>query len=126
VAVSVRQLATWMGLFGLSTVGLLVIGAGPIAELFALFHLVAFAGAPLASLLRQDLRSRTLVVGLAMALSLALGALAAQSLAWFDLARPELIVLVTTAYGFVLAWLLSSTAVSRGRVLQSLERGGQT
>jgi hypothetical protein len=55
---------------------------------------------------------------------MALSSLSVQSLAWFDLAGRELTVGVATAYGFILAFLLSSTVVSRGRVLQSLERIG--
>lgn len=108
MSISVRQLATWVGLFGLMTVGLMLIGRQTIAQVFALFQLGAFVGAPLAWLLHPQLRSRAVVAVLGLALSIALSSLAVQSLIWFDLAEPELIVLAATLYGIVLAWLLSS------------------
>ncbi|MDH4280048.1 MAG: hypothetical protein OEZ14_05470 [Acidimicrobiia bacterium] len=108
MSISVRQLATWVGLFGLMTVGLMLIGRQTIGQIFALVQLGAFVGAPLAWFLHPQLRSRAVVVVLGLALSIALSSLAVQSLIWFDLAIPELIVLAATMYGIVLAWLLSS------------------
>lgn len=105
---TVRQLAAWVGLIGLITVGLLLIGQRTIGGLLALLQLGGLVGAPLALLLHRQLRSRAVVAVIAPALSIALSALAAQSLVWFDLAEPELIVLCSTAYGVMLAWLLSS------------------
>ena len=105
---SARQLATWVGLFGLLTVGLMLIGLETIGQLFALFQLAGFVGAPLASLLLPQLRSRAVVVVVGIALSIALSSLAVQSLIWFNVATPELLILAATAYGVVLAWLLSS------------------
>lgn len=105
---SVRQLATLVGLCGLMTVGLMLIGPQTIGRLLALLQLGGLVGSPLAWLLLPQLRSRAVVAVVGLALSLALSALAAQSLVWFDLAEPELVVLAATAYGVVLAWLLSS------------------
>ena len=123
--VSARQLATWVCLSGLLTVILLLIGFEPVGQLFALVQMVGLVGAPLAVLLNQDLRSRGVAAAVSVAVSLALSALAVQSLSWFDLLTPELAVLVSTAFGFVLVWLLSSTAVGRGRGLETTERNPQ-
>jgi len=125
VIVSARQLATWVCLSGLLTVILLLIGFEPVGQLFALVQMVGLVGAPLAVLLNQDLRSRGVAAAVSVAVSLALSALAVQSLSWFDLLTPELAVLVSTAFGFVLVWLLSSTAVGRGRGLETTERNPQ-
>lgn len=108
MSISVRQLATWVGLFGLVTVGLMLIGQQTIGGLLALLQLGGLVGAPLAWLLHPQLRSRAVVAVIGVALSIALSALAAQALVWFDLAEPELVVLAATVYGVVLAWLLSS------------------
>lgn len=105
--ISVRQLTTWVGLFGLLTVGLMLTGPETIGQLFALLQLGVFAGAPLALLLRPQLRSPGVVLVMGVALSIALSALAVQSLLWFSLADRELTVLAATGYGAVLAWLLS-------------------
>lgn len=105
---TVRQLAAWVGLFGLITVGLMLIDRQTIGALFALVQLGAFVGAPLAWLLLPQLRSRAVVFVVGIALSIALSALAAQSLIWFSLAEAELVVLAATVYGVVLAWLLST------------------
>ncbi|MDH3300205.1 MAG: hypothetical protein OES24_06825 [Acidimicrobiia bacterium] len=106
--ISVRQLAIWVALFGLLTVGLMLIGPATVGQLFALLQLGVFVGAPLAWLLHHRLRSRAVVLVTGVALSIALSGLAAQSLIWFSLAEPELIVVAATGYGAVLAWLLSS------------------
>ncbi len=108
MTISVRQLATWVGLFGLVTVGLMLIGQLTIGRFLALLQLGGLVGAPLAWLLYPQLRSRAVVAVIGVALSIALSALAAQALVWFNLAEPELVVLAATAYGVVLAWLLSS------------------
>lgn len=108
MTISVRQLATWVGLFGLVTVGLMLIGQQTMGRFLALLQLGGLVGAPLAWLLHPQLRSRAVVAVIGVALSIALSALAAQALVWFNLAEPELVVLAATAYGVVLAWLLSS------------------
>lgn len=114
MSISVRRLATSVGLFGLLTVVLMFIGLETIGRLFALLQLGVFVGAPLAWLLHPQLRSRAIVLVVGVALSLALSGLAVQSLMWFSLAGRELIVLATTAYGVVLAWLLSSPGHEAG------------
>lgn len=105
---SVRQQAFWVGLFGLLTVGMMLVGWQTIGQLCALVQLGVFVGAPLARLLQPQLRSWAAVAVFAPLLSIALSALAAQSLVWFDLAEPELVVLAATGYGVMLTWLLSS------------------
>lgn len=119
--VSARQLTTWVGASGLLTVLLLLSGLEPVGQLFALVQMVGLVGAPLAVLLHRDLRSRALVAAVSIAVSLAVSALAVQSLSWFDLLTPELAVLVSTAYGFVLVWLLTGTGAERRRGLETAE-----
>lgn len=119
--ISVRQLAAWVGLFGLLTVGLTLAGWETVGQLFALVHLGGLVGAPLALLLYPQLRSPAVVVIVGIALSIALSGLAVQSLTWFSLVTRELLVLVATAYGVVLAWLLSSD--SERLELEALESG---
>ncbi len=109
MSISVRQLAAWVGLFGVMTVGLMLAGLETAGQLFALVQLSGFVGAPLAILLLPQLRSGAVAVVVGVALSMALSGLAAQSLIWFDLASSELVVLAATAYGVVLAWLLDTT-----------------
>ncbi len=111
MSISVRQLASWIGLFGLLTVGLMLMGLDTIGQLFALLQLGFFVGAPLAWLLLPQLRSRAVVIVVGIALSISLSSLAVQSLIWFNLAGRELLVLAATAYGVVLAWLLPSDSV---------------
>lgn len=123
MSISVRQLAAWVGLFGLATVGLLLIGRETIGQLFALLQLCGFVGAPLAWLLYPQLRSRAVVLVVGIALSIALSSLAVQSLIWFSLAERELVVLATTVYGVALAWLLSSGSDrANGETLESATR----
>ena len=106
--VSVRQLTMWVGLFGLATLFLFVVGLDTPAQLFALVQLAAFVGAPLAAVLHRELRSRAVIIVIGIALSISLSSLAVQSLIWFNLASRELLVVVATAYGMVLAWLLDA------------------
>jgi len=108
VTASVRQLAMLVGLFGVLTVGLMMLGFDTIGQLFALVQLAGLVGAPLARLVLAELHSRLAVVALGIALSLALSALAAQSLVWFNLDGRESVVLAATGYGVALALLLSS------------------
>ncbi len=114
MSISVRQLATWVGLFGLMTVGLLLMDRQTTGQLFALAQLGVFVGAPLAWLLYPQLRSRAVVAVVGVALSVGLSSLAAQSLIWFGLAGREAVVLAATVYGVVLAWLLSSESERAG------------
>lgn len=95
--------------FGAVTALLLAIGAGTLGGLMALLQLCLLVGGPVALLLADDLRSRAAVVVLAAALSVAISAIAVQSLVWFRLASAELIVVLATVYGVVLAQLLASS-----------------
>ena len=99
--------------FGILTAVVLALGAGTVGGLMAVLQLGGLVGAPTAVLLVDDLRSRAAAVVLASVLSVALTAIAVQSLVWFELATAELIVLLATAYGIVLARLLTSTADGR-------------
>lgn len=101
--------------FGALTALVLAVGAGTVGGLMALFQLCLLVGAPVALLVADDLRSRAAVVVLAAALSVAISAIAAQSLIWFQLATAELIVVLATAYGVVLAQLLN-TGLGRRRL----------
>ncbi len=108
MSISVRQLTAWVGLFGLATVGLMLMGRQTLGGSLALVQLGVLVGMPLAWMLHSLLRSRAVVLVIGVALSIALSSLAAQSLIWFGLAGRESVVLAATAYGVVLAWLLSS------------------
>lgn len=92
--------------FGAVTALFLAVGAGTLGGVMALFHLCFLVGAPLAMLVADDLRSRAAVVVVAAALSVAIAAIAVQSLVWFRLASAELIVILATVYGLVLAQLM--------------------
>ncbi len=95
--------------FGLLTSLVLALGFGTLGGLMALVQLGGLIGAPTASLLRDDLRSRAAAIVIASVLSIAVTAIAVQSLVWFELASAELIVLLATVYGVLLARLLSLT-----------------
>ena len=110
---TVRESIWIVGAFGLLTAVVLGVGAGTVGGLLALMQLCVLVGAPMAVALRDELRSWAVVAVVAITLSIALSALTAQSLIWFELAVPEVIVLAATAYGIVLAVLLSSTDVAR-------------
>ncbi len=94
--------------FGILTAVVLALGAGTIGGLMAVVQLGGLIGAPTAALLVADPRSRAAAVVLASVLSVAVTAIAVQSLVWFELASAELIVLLATAYGAVVARLLST------------------
>lgn len=100
--------------FGALTALVLAVGAGTLGGLMALFHLCFLVGAPLALLVADDLRSRAAVVVVSAALSVAIAAIAVQSLVWFELASPELIVVLATVYGVTLAQLLGVGATDDG------------
>lgn len=93
---------------GLVTFVLLALGVDTLGSILALFQLCLLVGAPTALQLADALRSRAAVVVLSVALSIAITALAVQSLVWFHLAISELIVLTSTAYGIVIAVLLDA------------------
>lgn len=99
--------------FGALTALTLAVGAGTLGGLLALVQLCFLIGLPIALLVADDLRSRAAVVVLAATLSIAISAIAVQSLVWFRLASAEAIVVLATVYGVVLAQLLS-TASGRG------------
>ncbi len=107
-----RQQAIAVGGFGALTALVLAAGAGTVGGLMALVILCCLVGAPLAMLVADELRSRAAVVVVAIALSIAIAAIAAQSLIWFDLALAELIVLLATVYGLVLAQLMGEGRAS--------------
>lgn len=111
--VTVRESIWIVGGVGLLTALLLGLGADTLGGLLALAQLGLLVGAPLALFLHHELRSWPVVAVVAIALSVSLSAMAAQSLIWFELAIPQLIVLTATAYGTVLAVLLSSTDFGR-------------
>ena len=90
----------------------LAAGLDTLGGLLALVHLGLLIGAPLALVLHHRLRSIPVTVVLAVALSLALSALAAQSLIWFDAATDVLVVITATAYGGTLAYLLAESVTS--------------
>lgn len=108
-----RQTMTVIGVWGLVTVLALVIGLHTVGGVLALVQLGGLVGAPLALILNRQLRSVPAVVALSIALSLALSALAVQSLIWFGVANRSLLVLTATAYGLVLSFLLSETGPGR-------------
>lgn len=98
---------------GAVTAILLALGADTVGSALALVHLGLLVGGPVALLLTDTLRARSAVLVLAVALSLAMSAVAVQSLVWFDLAMAETIVILATVYGVALALLLSSTSPLR-------------
>ncbi len=104
-----RQRSVAVAGFGALTALVLAAGAGTVGGLMALVHLCLLVGVPLATLVADDLRSRAAVVVVAAALSVAIAAIAAQSLVWFRLASPELIVVLATVYGLVLAHLMGAS-----------------
>ncbi len=103
---TVRQMMYLVGGWGLVTMIALLIGLETVGGLLALVQLGGLIGAPLAIVLNRQLRSIPVVVALSVALSIALSALAVQSLIWFGAATGVLLVLTGTAYGCVLAYLL--------------------
>ena len=92
---------------------LLALNVGPVGEVLAMIQLGVVVGAPLAMLLHHELRSWPVVIVVGIGLSIALTSLAAQSLIWFDLAGPEMLVMLATGYGVALAWLLSTADLGR-------------
>ena len=112
---TVRQGAWMVGGFGAITTLLLAIGADSIGGVFALFQLGFLVGAPLAFVLHHELRSWPVVAVISAALSIALSAISVQFLIWFRIANAELLVATATAYGVVLALLLSSADLGRNR-----------
>ncbi|MEM9563018.1 MAG: hypothetical protein AAGA93_10390 [Actinomycetota bacterium] len=95
--------------FGVVTSLLLALGVDTIGSLMALAQLGGLIGAPTALLLRNDLRSTAATVVIAGVLSIAISAIAVQSLVWFEWATGPAIVLLATAYGVVLARLLTGS-----------------
>lgn len=99
--------------WGLATLAALLLGFETIGGLLALIHLGGLVGAPLAMILNRQLRSIPVVIALSVALSIALSAVAVQSLIWFRVASGPALVLAGTVYGCVLAGLLQATADDR-------------
>lgn len=110
---TIRQVATGVAAFGAITAALLLVGLNSIGGVFAFFQLGLFVGAPLAFVLHHELRSWPVAGVMAAALSIALSAISAQFLVWFEVASGVLVVLTATTYGVVLAWLLSATDYGR-------------
>lgn len=98
--------------FGAVTALVQVLGLSTIGGVMALFQVGLLAGAPLALLLADALRSKAATVVVAAVISLALTAVATQVLIWFRQATPELIVISATIYGVALALLLASASAS--------------
>ena len=95
--------------FGVATALLLAVGADTLGSLMALVQLGGLIGAPTSLLLRNDLRSTAATIVVAGVLSVAISAIAVQSLVWFEWATGPAIVLLATAYGVVLARLLAGS-----------------
>ncbi len=84
------------------------VAPGTAVGLLALGHLGVLVGAPMARSFRTEVRSRAVLLVLAVAFSLALSFVAAQALIWFGEATRSLIVVTSTAYGLVLGALLET------------------
>ena len=97
-----------VGATGGLAVVLLAAGLETVGGAVALVQLGLLVGGLPARLLGGALRSRAARVVLSVTLSLAITALAVQSLMWFRLATAELIVVTATAYAIVLTALLDS------------------
>jgi hypothetical protein len=108
--VSLRLALVGVCAWGAATVAALLAGLDTLGGLLAFVHLAALIGSPLAVVMHRRLRSVPVAIALSIAVSLALSALAAQSLTWFDAATDVLIVITSTAYGTTLAYLLGETA----------------
>ena len=104
----IRLLSVAVTLTGILTAGALALGLGTIGGLMALVQLGGLVGAPVALVLHRSVRSRPVSIMVSGALSLALSALAGQSLVWFGFASPETVVLAATVYGLCLAWILDA------------------
>lgn len=105
---TLRQIAWVVGGFGALTALTLLLGLDNLGGIMALIQLGLLVGSPLAYVLRNDLKSWQVVFVVSAALSVALTAITVQFLIWFRVAVAELVVVSATAYGVVLAWLLSS------------------
>jgi hypothetical protein len=103
-----RQVTLAVTGWGVVTAIVLALGFDTVGGLAALVHLGGLIGAPHAMLLARQARSLPVVAVLSIALSLAMSALAAQALIWFDAASGPLLVVTATAYSAVLAALLAS------------------
>lgn len=105
---TVRQMIRIVVLFGLATLAIQALGLDTLGGLMALVHLCGLVGAPLAMLLDRQVRSPSVVVVLSIVLSIAVSALAVQSLIWFVAADRLLLIAVATGYGAGVAALLAS------------------
>jgi hypothetical protein len=103
---TVRRMIVVVLVSGAATAGAQLAGWGDLGGLMALIHLGGLIGAPLALILNRHLRSTPVMFALSIALSIALSALAAQSLIWFTVATRLALIVTGTAYGAGLAWLL--------------------
>lgn len=83
-------------------------------------------GAPLAVLMYDHVRSWPVVIVISVGLSVALTSMAGQALLWFDLANPELVVLLSTGYGVALAWLLGTIDPRRDHESDPTLGGGRS
>jgi len=108
--VKLRRALLGVCAWGAVTAAALSAGLATVGGLLAFVHLGGLIGAPLAVVMHRRLRSVPVTIVLSVALSLALSALAAQSLTWFEAATDVLIVITATAYGVVLAYLLGESA----------------
>ena len=108
VRLMIRIVIGWgVATFGVQLVARGGIG-GDIGGLMALVQMGGLIGAPLALILNRNLRSTSAVLALSIALSIALSALAVQSLIWFAVATRLALIATGTAYGAALALLLSA------------------
>ncbi len=90
---------------GLFTLFFMWTGPDSFAGLLAFVQLGLIVGAPIAVALRSIVRLWPVTVVLAVGISLALSALASQSLIWFEFASNPAVVALATVYGIVVASL---------------------
>ena len=101
-----RQISMVVIVWGVLTVVTSAAGWDTLGGMAALVQVCLLVGSPLALTLRSTVRSPTVVAVLAVALSLAITAVAAQSLIWFSIASRSLIVVAATLYGVGLGALV--------------------
>lgn len=108
-AVSSRTATFAVGAWAIVTVGAQLGGLSNLGAILSLVLLGGLVGCPLAIQLAPRRRSTVVVGAVSVALSLSMSALISQGLFWFGLTGEVLLVAATSAYGIVIAELLSQT-----------------